>query len=416
MSNNILSFFFFICRCLHFMILTVFAYITYDNQDFIEDLFLRLSRFNIVLVKILQCSSNNNDIWNEEIKEVVKKYTDHVPFNFADVDLSTLYALQDKGVIYKNGLNPMHSGTIALVYEGTYKDKKVIVKVKRKNIREKMENCDKDIQNIIFISKWIPYMNKLQVEDNYYIYSPLLLIQCDFNNEIQNQKKYIHNFRNNKNVKIPNIYEDLCTDDAIVMEYIDGINITEISHEDREPYMAILGDIMMSSIVVHGFFHCDAHAGNLMFFKKDNKHIVCALDFGICGKYSVKEIDLYYNIFTEIGKLNYKEATLLFLDGFSDYSKNDEELHNVIVEEISDLLVDAFEIKKEFSFVEIFELYNILKKYNIRTNKSWLKTELGIAAIDGCMKLLKTERIALTDILKTTINELNAFKNSDLFE
>jgi hypothetical protein len=91
-------------------------------------------------------------------------------------------------------------------------------------------------------------------------------------------------------------------------------------------------------------------------------------------------------------------------------------LHDVIVGEISDLLVDAFENKKEFSFVEIFELYTILKKYNIKTNKSWLKTELGIAAIDGCMKLLKTERIALTDILKTRINELNALQSSGLFE
>jgi predicted unusual protein kinase regulating ubiquinone biosynthesis (AarF/ABC1/UbiB family) len=398
------------------MTLTVFAYITYDNQDFMEDLFLRLSRFNIVLVKILQCSSNNNDIWNEELKEIVKKYTDHVPFTFADMDVSTLYKLQDNGVIYKNGFNPIHSGTIALVYEGTYKDKKVIIKVKRKNILEKMEQCDNDIQKIIFISKWIPYLNKLQVEDNYHIYSPLLLTQCDFKNEIQNQNQYIHNFRNNEHVKIPKIYEDLCTEDAIVMEYIDGNNIINISNEDREPYMAILGDIMMSSIVVHGFFHCDAHAGNLMFFKKDDKHMVCALDFGICGKYNIKEIDLYYNIFTEIGKLNYKEATLLFLEGFSDYSNGDEELHDVIVGEISDLLVDAFENKKEFSFVEIFELYTILKKYNIKTNKSWLKTELGIAAIDGCMKLLKTERIALTDILKTRINELNALQSSGLFE
>lgn len=416
MLNDIISLCFFMGRCLHFIILTLFGYMICDNQEFIDDLFLRLSQFNIVLVKILQCSSNNNDIWSEELKEVVKKYTDHVPYNLTDMDLTTFYELNEKGISYKNGLTPIHSGTIALVYEGTYKDKKVIIKVKRKNILEKMENCDKDIQNIIFISKWIPYMKKLQVEDNYHIYSPLLLTQCDFKNEIQNQKQYIHNFRNNENVKIPNIYEELCTEDAIVMEYIDGINITEINDEDREPYMAILGDIMMSSIVVHGFFHCDAHAGNLMFFKRGDKHMVCALDFGICGKYNVKEIDLYYNIFTEIGKMNYKKATLLFLEGFSNYSKDDKELHDIIVGEISDLLVDAFENKKEFSFVEIFELYTILKNYNIRTNKSWLKTELGIAAIDGCMKLLKTERIALTDILKTRINELNALESSDLFE
>ena len=50
-------------------------------------------------------------------------------------------------------------------------------------------------------------------------------------------------------------------------------------------------------------------------------------------------------------------------EGFSNYSKDDKELHDIIVGEISDLLVDAFEIKKEFSFVEIFELYTILKSF-----------------------------------------------------
>ena len=396
------------------MIMTMFGYILYDSSDFIEDLFLRLSQFNIVLVKILQCSSNNNDLWSEETKMILKKYTDHVPYTIDDMDLTTFYELTEKNIIY-NALVPIHSGTIAIVYEGLYEGKKVIIKVKRNNIREKMEECDKDISKIVFISNWIPYLCKLQVEDNYNMYSPLLLSQCDFEEEINNQKQYIENFRHNNSVKIPIVYEELCTKNAIVMEYIDGINITDIKDEDREPYMDILGDIMMSSIVVHGFFHCDAHAGNLMFFKKDDKHMVCALDFGICGKYNVKEIDLYYNIFTEIGKVEYNKATLLFLDGFSDYIKSDDELHESIVNDIARLLENAFEIKKEFSFGEIFELYNILKRYNIRTNNSWLKTELGIAAIDGCMKLLKTERIALTDILKSRINDLNTLKDSDLF-
>ena len=57
------------------MIMTMFGYILYDNSDFIEDLFLRLSQFNIVLVKILQCSSNNNDLWSEETKMILKSWT-----------------------------------------------------------------------------------------------------------------------------------------------------------------------------------------------------------------------------------------------------------------------------------------------------------------------------------------------------
>ena len=78
------------------------------------------------------------------------------------------------------------------------------------------------------------------------------------------------------------------------------------------------------------------------------------------------------------------------------------------------LLHNSFELKKEFSFSEIYTLYSILKEYDIYTNESWMKTELAIASIDGCMKELKYNDIGLTDILKQKINELNELENSEL--
>ena len=78
------------------------------------------------------------------------------------------------------------------------------------------------------------------------------------------------------------------------------------------------------------------------------------------------------------------------------------------------MFYNSFEIKKEFSFMEIYILYNILKSYNILTNLSWMKTELAIAAVDGCRKEPRENDYGLTDAIKGKVNKLNELNNLDI--
>ena len=399
-----------------FLFWTLFAKIFYNKDDFFKDLFLRMHKFNLIFVKILQCSSNNNDLWTPENKNLLKMYTDNVPYGDEDIDYDTINELiKDKQIIFNNMNKPIHSGTIALVYDGTYLDNKIIIKIKRKNIEKKLKQDTDEIKNIIFLFKWIPYTNKLQIEDNYNIYCPLLEIQCDFKNEIKNQDRYKKNFKNYKHAKIPNVYHDICNKNTIVMEYIDGINISDIKNEDKNKFMDILGHIIITSIVIHGFYHCDAHAGNLIFIKENNEYIIYLIDFGICGECNTTEMDYFFDIFTSIGKSNHGTATDLFLKNFTDCPTFHKD-YNIFYNQIKQLLYDSFDVNKEFSFTEIYNLYKILKPYQISTNISWMKVELAIAAIDSCMKEMKYNGLGLTDILKQKINQLNELENSELLK
>ena len=403
-----------ICKLINFLFWTGYAKIFYTKTDFFRDLFLRLHHFNLIIVKILQCSANNNDLWSNENKELLKMYTDNVPYNHDDIDYHAINELMmDKQIIFNNFEKPLHSGTISIVYDGIYLDKKVIIKIKRKNIEDRLSKDNEELQNMMFLLKWIPYINKLQIEDNYNIYKPLLETQCNFKNEIKNQELYKKNFKNYNLVKIPTIYNDRCTTNSIVMEYIDGFNISDIENTDKNKFMDIMGHVMIHSLVVHGFFHCDAHAGNILFIKDEDVCQICLIDFGICGMYNIKELNNYYDIFTVIGTSDYNEVAKLFLTNFTNCPSNHRD-YDLIFTEAKNLLHNSFELKKEFSFSEIYTLYSILKKYDIYTNESWMKTELAIASIDGCMKELKYNDIGLTDILKQKINELNELENSEL--
>lgn len=397
-----------------FLTWTTYTKLFYNKNDFYKDLFLRLHNFNPIIVKILQCSANNTELWDNETIQILKLYTDQVPYNENDVDYDVIYDLiNNKKITFNNINKPLNSGTISLVYDGTYKDNKVIIKIKRKGIEKKIKENSIELENIIHLFKFIPYLNKLQIEDNYNIYKPLLETQCNFINEIENLEKYRKNFKLNKQVKFPKVYNELCSNESIVLEYIDAIKIENISDNDKNEYMNIMSEVMTHSLVVYGFFHCDAHSGNLLFKKENNKNILYIIDFGICGKYNIEELNNYYDFFSEIGKSDYDKVSELFIKFFTD-CKNSNNQYDLIFQDIKKLFYDSFEIKKEFSFIEIYILYNILKKYNVTTNYSWMKTELAIAAVDGCMKELRHDDFGLTDAIKNKINKLNELNDSDL--
>ena len=397
-----------------FMIRTAYTKLFYSKKDFFNDLFLRLHHLNLIIVKILQCSANNHRLWCEENRQLLQKYTDNVPYNNDDIDYKTIFELIDnKNVKFNDYYKPIHSGTISLVYDGIYKNNKVIIKIKRKNIEEKLNRHNEELQKIIFLLKWIPYINKFQIEDNYDIYKPLLESQCDFQNEIKNQEIYTKNFSSYESLKIPVIYKEICNENSIVMEYINGFNISQIHEEDKNKFMDIMGHVMVHSLIIYGFFHCDAHPGNIIFIKEDNKYKICMIDFGICGKYNTQELDKFFNILSSISNSDYNEATALFLRDFTNCSEYHES-YRIMFEQCRFLFHNSFENIKEFSFSEIYFLYKILKVYNVYTNELWMKTELAIASIDSCMKELKYNGIGLTDILKNKVRILNELQNSAL--
>ena len=161
------------------------------------------------------------------------------------------------------------------------------------------------------------------------------------------------------------------------MEYVNGYNISQIKDEDKNEFMEIIGDIMVHSLIIYGFFHCDAHSGNIIFVKENDTHQICIIDFGICGKYNTQELDKLLNLFKYISKSDYDEATLLFLRDFTNCNEYDNS-YRIVHEQCRFILHNAFENKKEFSFLEIYSIYKILKAYNFSTNTLWMKTELAI--------------------------------------
>ena len=81
-------------------------------------------------------------------------------------------------------------------------------------------------------------------------------------------------------IKVPYVYKKYCTDDMIVMEYVEADKITEIKNKriNRKKVCEALVNSYVIQTMDSGLFHGDPHPGNLA-ISKDGKLVF--YDFGL---------------------------------------------------------------------------------------------------------------------------------------
>jgi len=377
-------------------------------EAFFADLFERMSKLNMVLVKLLQCSANNPQLWSKSNRTLLKLYTDSMPYTDADINKEERRTLQCRGVHFSKA-TPIHSGLVAIVYRGTYKGQQVIIKMKRVNLDKRLMQDVSEVQYILRIASYLPYIRLFGLDATYNIYRPLIQEQCDFSRELQNQNTYRNNFSKNDTIVVPELYPEICTSETLVMDYIHGIRIEELTSEQRRYFLDIAGNGMILSLLIHGFIHCDCHMGNVLFIVDESTHKVGLIDFGMCCTMSINEMNQFYDLFDSIAKKNNENIVRYFLEYFTDYSKYDN-IDPELRTELINLFEKIFYINRCFSILEISELYTILCRYNIRTTETWKKLELALAAIDGGFRELQCGGFGLTDMLMKKMNEMESLQ------
>ncbi|MBW2386900.1 MAG: AarF/ABC1/UbiB kinase family protein [Deltaproteobacteria bacterium] len=109
-------------------------------------------------------------------------------------------------------------------------------------------------------------------------------LELDFEREVRSTERLAAILEPNTDVCVPWIERDLCGENIIVMEYLDGIQVTRIAdleaagHKPAEVARKI-GGLYGAMIFEHGFFHGDPHPGNLLVLSDGR---IGLLDFGLC--------------------------------------------------------------------------------------------------------------------------------------
>ena len=233
-----------------------------------------------VFIKLAQIASMHKYWFNQHQYFEISKLRDNVAI---ENDLTKL-KLPDDLEIDKNRLS---SGSIATVHLGKYKNENVVIKVKRRNIDNQINDTLFYIEYYFYFLKFM-YVNCLNVYHKFLTFKKILLKQLDFDQEVKNLllfKKFY-----SKLVKIPKVYPEVCTNDLIVMEYLPGIKTDEmlkqVNKEEKQKMNKILYGFLVTSINIKGLFHSDLHSGNFSWTKNDKNIELILYDFGLIGRFT----------------------------------------------------------------------------------------------------------------------------------
>lgn len=414
---------FFLLNASWIILSELFLYGVFNNFDsFIDRITHKLASINILYVKIFQAFALNNALIDDKTNNKLLKFTDNAPWSYKDLDHDTLFKLEDEyNILFKDGLEPINSGMISLVFKGykrTPENEVVIIKIKRKNIEENLDDAIEKLLFFIYVMSFFPVVNKYHIPQTVKKNISIIRQQTNFSTEIQNMAKIKYNCRNLKYVKIPNANAAVTEKypNVIFMEYINGMPINKVEKSDYEAFAKQVLKFGIVTTLIHGVSHGDLHSGNVLFIKDENdekyKYKVGVLDFGIIyeadPEFKQNLLEFASEMMTSpTEELAIKVLNTGLIEPLEIIQNLPKQHYDNIVKIVSDILYETIHKSKEanqlkiYHFLTTFHSYmskNELLELGLKPSDHFVKTQLALAMSHGVtLTLCKDDYINLTD-------------------
>lgn len=224
------------------------------------------------LVKACQFIGTRADILPQEYIEVLSRLHDQVPprpFFIIQQCIESELGKPLATVFASFSPQPIAAASLAQVHEAFLHDgRRAAVKVQYPDIAALVEL---DVRNIAFFVEWLaklePRYDFRFVVRELRRYIPL---ELDFVHEGRNAEMVRGNFATRgDDVVAPRIYWEYTTPRLLVMEFMEGIKVTEVealrqAGIDTRAVAQKLTDAYLQQILLDGLFHADPHPGNLL--------------------------------------------------------------------------------------------------------------------------------------------------------
>jgi ubiquinone biosynthesis protein len=268
-----------------------------------ERLRLALNEMGPIYVKFGQIISTRRDLVAADIADELALLQDQVPPFPGEQAQAIVEEALKKPVTELFGdfdLDPLASASIAQVHAATLPDgSQVVVKVVRPGIRKQIR---RDIDLLMSVAglaeKYWEGGPRVRPTDFVREFETFVFDELDMNREAANASALRNNFKDSKELYIPEIYWPYCKQQILVMERIHGIPISDIQglrdagvNLERLAKLGIR--VFYTQVFRDNLFHADMHPGNIYVDVTDPENAsFIALDFGIVASLTPK--DLYY--------------------------------------------------------------------------------------------------------------------------
>ncbi len=370
-----------------------------------------------IFVKFGQMLSTRRDLVPLDIADELAQLQDRVP-PFPSVEaiatLETAYKKPLSEVFAEFDATPVASASVAQVHFARLHDgTAVAVKVLRPGIAPVIAH---DVSLLYaaagLIEKLFADGKRLRPRDVVGEFEKHLADELDLMREAANCSQLRRNFKDSPLLMVPEVYWDYCGRDAMVMDRMDGIPVSQIGRLRDSgvniPKLAATGvEIFFTQVFRDGFFHADMHPGNILVRPGSEQYI--ALDFGIMG--TLTEVDKQYlaRNFLAFFRRDYKGVALAHLEsGWVPADTRIDELE-AAVRAVCEPVFDR--PLKEISFGRVLlQLFQASRRFNVEIQPQLVLLQKTLLNIEGLGRQLDPD----LDLWKTAKPFLERWMNEQV--
>jgi len=309
--------------------------------------------------------------------------------------------------------HPFAAASISQVHRARRRDDGVLVaiKIQRPGIAAVMERDVKLIAFFTRIARRVPRIAHIDWDETMREIRRIMSEEVDYRFEVSNLHR-IRKLLKKHNVVVPKVDRWLSSDRIIVMEFIDGVLMSHLSHtlqhdpdrarrwcEQNNIDLKKVGSRLMRSFYRQLFednlFHGDLHPGNIILLRDSRFALI---DLGTVGTVEQKLLDFYRLMSQAFNAGNYAKAVDYFLlqtesvpvFDITEFKKEAVELFRAW-ETRSNLLGLSYYEKSITGGVAV-EFSNMAQRYKIGSAYQFLRVSRSLATMDANLGILLDDK------------------------
>ena len=241
-------------------------------------------------IKFGQVISTRPDLVPEEVIEELSHLQERVPpfpgeeaVRLVEAELhrpiAQLFAEFDTQPLAAGSLGQVHR---ARHFDGT----PLAIKIRR-------PNAESDVERDLSLMQEIAVLMDRHVPESH-VFDPIGLVQhfnrtirreVNFLREARTMEQFRRLYRNDANLSVPRVYEDLCTTAVLTMEFVEGCRPTDLEQVRQyglnpATVAAVGARLYLKQVFDLGIFHGDPHPGNMRILPNGT---IALLDYGMVG-------------------------------------------------------------------------------------------------------------------------------------
>lgn len=352
------------------------------------------TRMGVVYIKLAQILAMQNigEVFTEDDRRKLAKICDHcnpVSFDKIQRTIEQTYGCEWWQVFKTIDPEPLGSASMSQVHRATLKDgREVVIKVKRKDVVRRINRDIEQARRLIHrFGHLASFKNFLGSDQALELYMQWIVEETDFDHERRNLIRYREfaesvngKIRNAVEIRAPEIYEEYCTDNIIVMEYIKTptANRLEPNEINNNRLGRAINDYIRLSFyaLLHNqpvVFHGDPHSGNIYLDEYGN---VGFLDFGLIFEFTQSEAEFIRKLFLDSYSGKVDELVELIVS----HSKHTDFDRLKLTEDIRKKVARFHDIPVTQYFIEMI---NVFTQYNISPPEILYKMAKAFLALFG---------------------------------